>query len=256
MAVIKNTLFVGKVLHSFDVLPSTNTHAQHLIAKSAPKEGTVITASFQSEGRGQIGSDWNSPPGENLLMSVIFYPTFLLPRQQFVLTQAAALAVRDLVQSYAKLPVQVKWPNDVFVENRKVAGILMQASISGPSLQSCVVGMGVNVNQLSFPPELERATSLALATGQQYVIDEIRDKLCVFLEQRYLQARAGQNKQIKAEYMDALLGYRKAALYRKPDGSTFTARIEGIDEGGKLLLLHDGKQEAFQLKEISLVRLL
>jgi len=252
----KNTLFVGKVSFAFDVLPSTNAYALDLIAKSAPKEGTVISASFQSDGRGQIGSRWESPAGSNLLMSTVLYPNFLAARQQFLLSQAVSLAVMELVKEYTEAEVQVKWPNDIYLNGKKVAGILLQVALSGQRLQSCVAGVGLNVNQTAFPPGLQQATSLALEQGEKFDIEELKDTLCSRLESRYLQLRAGNYHKIRTDYLDALLGYQQKALYRRPDGETITGEIVGINENGYLLLRHNEKTEAFQLKEIRLVRLL
>lgn len=252
----KNTLFVGKVSLAFDVLPSTNAYALDLIAKSAPKEGTVISASFQSEGRGQIGSRWDSPAGNNLLMSTILYPTFLPASQQFLLSQAVSLAVMEVVKEYTSGEVKVKWPNDVYLQGRKVAGILLQVALSGQRLQSCVAGIGLNVNQTDFPAWLGRATSMALETGRRVELEALKAALCYRLESRYLQLRAGNYQQVRSDYMDALLGYQQSGLYRRPEGEAFLGEIVGINESGQLLLRHNEKTEAFQLKEISLVRLL
>lgn len=95
----KNTLFIGKVIHHFEQLPSTNSFANDLLAKNKPSEGTVISASNQVAGKGQHGSIWETSANQNITLSVILYPTFLLPKHQFWLSQAVALAVRDFVSA-------------------------------------------------------------------------------------------------------------------------------------------------------------
>ncbi|MCB0573965.1 MAG: biotin--[acetyl-CoA-carboxylase] ligase, partial [Saprospiraceae bacterium] len=176
-----NTLFIGKVYHRFDQLPSTNDHAAELIAKSTPPEGTVIRAASQTAGRGQFGSRWESAAGKNLTLSVILYPDWLEAGAQFHLSMATALALHDTVYSIVqnlpdesllkagepstvyRLPstvhrppstVKIKWPNDLYLGDRKAAGILIQNSLSGAHLQSSILGIGLNVNQPEFDPSL------------------------------------------------------------------------------------------------------
>lgn len=192
----KNTLFIGKVVHAFEALASTNSYAQELLAKSKPTEGTVISAATQTAGRGQIGSKWESPQGESLSLSVILYPHFLLARKQFVLNMATALALRDTLSAYAKSEVSVKWPNDVYLGPRKVAGILIQNQLAGQQVQHSIIGTGVNINQPAFPSELPFATSLYLDTGVSYDLDEVAASYLLALEQRYLQLRAAQDARL------------------------------------------------------------
>jgi BirA family biotin operon repressor/biotin-[acetyl-CoA-carboxylase] ligase len=249
----KNTLFIGKVVHAFEALASTNSYAQELLAKSKPTEGTVISAATQTAGRGQIGSKWESPQGESLSLSVILYPHFLLARKQFVLNMATALALRDTLSAYAKSEVSVKWPNDVYLGPRKVAGILIQNQLAGQQVQHSIIGTGVNINQPAFPSELPFATSLYLDTGVSYDLDEVAASYLLALEQRYLQLRAAQDARLRRDYYQHLAGYQELRTYRLPDGREFEAEAAGVDEAGRLLLRIDGRLQAFALKEIALV---
>ena len=161
----KHTLFVGKVIHHFEQLPSTNEYATDFITKNKPSEGTVISASNQTAGRGQHDSIWESTANQNLTLSIVFYPTFLLPKHQFWLSQAIALGVRDFIAMNTNKKVFIKWANDIYIEHKKVAGILIQNSISGTAIMNSTVGIGININQSEFGFEgNERATSLFLET--------------------------------------------------------------------------------------------
>lgn len=248
----KNTLFIGKVVHAFQTLPSTNTYARELLAKSSPAEGTVISAAAQTEGRGQIGSKWQSPAGQSLSLSVILYPAFLLALRQFELNIAVSLALRDTLSVYAASIVQVKWPNDIYLGPRKVAGILIQNQLSGRQLQYSIVGTGVNINQPGFPPELPIATSLYLDTGREQEPDDIARDYLQALEHRYLQLKAGRLSRLKRDYYEHLLGYQELRTYRLPDGEFIRAEAAGVDEAGRLLLRTGGQLKAFGLKEITL----
>ncbi|MEO0875802.1 MAG: biotin--[acetyl-CoA-carboxylase] ligase, partial [Bacteroidota bacterium] len=172
-----NTLFVGNVVQHFEVLPSTNAYATELLAKTAPNEGTVISAAYQEAGRGQIGSSWTASAGENLLLSVILYPRWLVAQQQFLLSRAVALAVADTITHYVDGQAQVKWPNDVYFGDKKLAGILIQNSLSGKYLQWSVVGIGLNVNEAAFPVDLPKAGSLFLSAGQKFDLAEVQQTL-------------------------------------------------------------------------------
>lgn len=254
-----NTLFIGKVYHRFGELPSTNDWAVELLSKSKPPEGTVVRADSQSAGRGQFGSRWVSSPGKNLTLSVILRPTWLSVSAQFYLSMAVAVALRDLLEdkvpSTLHLPtLQIKWPNDIYLNTHKVAGILIQNTLSGQQLQASVVGIGLNVNQVEFDASLPNPTSMALAFGQYFDLDEVAERLFECLEQRYLQLKSGGGSAIKAEYERHLvLANNPARFVRTADGVEFTGIIRGVTEGGRLRIETDAGEESFEVKELRLI---
>ena len=282
-----NTIFVGKVYLRFDELPSTNDHARELLAKSKPPEGTVIRAASQSAGRGQYGSRWVSEPGANLTLSVIFYPRFLPVAAQFRLSEAVALAVRDTVDggrwtvdrppstvhrppSTVRRPpstvhrppstpeasgstVQIKWPNDIYISGRKTAGILIQNSLSGNYLQSSVVGIGLNVNQLQFPESAPNATSLALATGAPFDLEAVAETILVQIERRYLQLKSGAVAVLRDEYHEHLLGRGEERQFIDKHGRSLTGTIQGVSDDGRLILHTAGGPAFFAVKEIQML---
>lgn len=258
-----NTLFIGKVYHRFDEIASTNDYARELLAKSKPPEGTVIRAASQSAGRGQYGSRWLSAPGENLLLSIILYPTWLAASDQFRLSEAVALAVLDAVrlqiaqpqtarpQGSSLLRACVKWPNDIYLDDWKTAGILIQNTLSGNFLQSSIVGIGLNVNQREFSSEATKATSLHLATGEPTDLDALADTLFACVEQRYLQLKSGNASALQAEYHRNLYGLGEMRSFARADGSRFEGMIQGVADDGRLVVRTDGgKEEMFGVKEV------
>lgn len=252
-----NTIFVGKVYLRFDELPSTNDYARELLAKSRPSEGTVVRADSQSGGRGQYGSQWLSEPGANLTLSVIFYPGFLAVADQFRLSEAVALAVRDTVVTPNPKEegsgVGLKWPNDIYIGARKTAGILIQNTLTGYHLQSSVVGIGLNVNQLSFPASAPNATSMALAAGHTFDLEAVAETLLQCLERRYLQLRNGQTALLRAEYHAHLLGLGAERQFLLPDGRTLSGTIRGVSDDGRLMLDTPAGLNLFAVKEIQLL---
>lgn len=255
-----NTLFVGKVYHRFEELPSTNDWAAELLAtsstsKTRPPEGTVVRADNQTAGKGQLGSPWQSEPGENLLLSIIFYPTWLETNGQFYLSMAVALALHDCLSAFAEQSkIAVKWPNDLYLNDRKAAGVLIQNTLSGTQLQSSIVGIGLNLNQTRFPSDLPNASSLACALGRKVDVDAVEAQLFAALEQRYLQLKAGQRSAIKETYEQRL--WRRgenAAFIRQSDGSRFDGRIIGVTEQGLLRVETSAGEERFELKTLGFV---
>jgi len=250
-----NTLFIGKVYHRFDELPSTNDYARELLAKSKPPEGTVVRAASQSAGRGQYGSRWLSTPGQNLLLSIILYPTWLAATDQFRLSEAVALAVLDAVIQQPTANGQqptatVKWPNDIYLGDRKTAGILIQNALSGHFLQSSIVGIGLNVNQREFSPEVPNATSLSLATGETIDLDSLAETLFSCIERRYLQLKGGNTAALRSEYRQNLYGLGEKRTFARPNGSSFPGVIRGVADDGRLVVHTDVGEEMFGLKEV------
>lgn len=265
---MSNTLFIGKVYHRFDELPSTSDWALEQIAasferdkaaKNKPPEGTVVRADRQSAGRGQFGSRWESEADKNLTLSVILYPTWLEAPAQFYLSMAAALALRDAINDKWRMandaaaitPTTIKWPNDLYLGSGKTAGILIQNTIAGHFLQTSVVGIGLNVNQMEFSAALPNPTSLALFFGKKFDLDELAEKLFWHLERRYLQLKSGRRDEIKVEYERAMFRLGALAKFvRTADDSEFVGTIRGATEEGRLRIAVDGEERTFGLKEI------
>ena len=253
MHTIENTLFIGKIVHHFEELGSTNEYAVNLISKSNPSEGTVISAYKQTSGRGQIGSKWDSEPGMNLTLSVILYPGFLEASRQFLLTQAIALGVFDCLKAYVASNLFMKWPNDIYHENKKTGGILLQSGLKGSQLMWCVAGIGINVNQTIFNPGLPNPSSLKAICGKTIELEELSIKLCQSLEYRYLQLKRGQIKALQAEYLENCYRFMEEALFERPNADVFSGKIIGVDPSGKLLIAHSKGEEAFGMKEVRFV---
>lgn len=245
--------FVGKVRLDFDALPSTNTFAIELLSKQKPPEGTTIVARYQSAGRGQLSKSWESEPGQNIILSVILYPDFLFPSEHILLNQTIALGVHDFISSFVKENVKIKWPNDIMVGDKKIAGILLQNSLQGESIQYCVVGIGININQTEFHTA-ERPTSAALETERRYDLEELILQLCYFLEKRYIRLREKQFEQINADYHRQLYRRDEWKDYCKTtDEQVFSARLLGITTEGKLMLQTAGELLVFNLHEIRFI---
>ena len=260
--ILYNTLFIGKVFYSFENLPSTNAHAVDLIKHQKVADGSVIHAVAQTNGRGQQGSAWHSTANNNITISIILFPKFLRAMQQFELSRAVALGAFQFVKQIVGDNVSLKWPNDIYIGDKKVGGILIENSITGQYLSSAVVGVGLNVNQTIFPENLPNPTSLSLETGNHFDVLNLIEKLCHEVEKQYLRLKNNHFRAIRMEYETALFRFEKYAFYEiVKDKKTIFAKIIGTTNEGKLLLesryeLNENQKPVcynFDLKEIKFV---
>lgn len=244
-----NAHFIGKVLLRYKELESTQEYAHELLSGFSPEEGTVVAAAYQQKGRGMMQNRWESERGQNLLFSLILYPVFLPIGRSFLLSQAMALGVRDWVGSYLG-GATVKWPNDVYFGDKKVAGILIQNALSGAKMQHSVVGIGINVNQTDFPAHVPNPGSMKGISGNTFDIDRSMEELFGLLERRYVQLKEGAWSSLEADYLRHLYGKGQLRTFARSDGSTFQGRIAGVAENGFLLIDTGERQEAFEVKEV------
>lgn len=245
---VPNTLFMGQQLFFLPVCASTNSEAQQLLLKNEATEGCVVLTDEQTHGRGQRGNTWEAAPGKNITLSVILSPVFLAVRHQFYLNMAVSLAVLDLLREQGLGQARVKWPNDLYFEDRKLGGILIENTVTSQSIQHSIVGIGLNVNQLHFG--IGTATSLAAEIGTQLDVKRLVNRLLELLEKRYLEMRSGKTDKLKYEYLQALYRYQEEHGYQV-GSEQVKGRIMGVDEDGRLALEVDGGLRYFAFKEIA-----
>ena len=207
----------------------------------------------QYAGRGQQGTVWQSEPGKNLTFSLLLMPAFLDPKHQFRLTVAVSIALVRWLESLLPTPVAIKWPNDLYVGDRKIGGILIENILKGKYWKSAVVGIGLNVNQTEFPEAIRaRTTSVKQILQTDSVLTEQMTDLCRYVERSYAELRAG-------EYDDQLTFYTQH-LYRRGephpfliDGVRVNGILDGVTETGRLRVDFNGYVVDFDIKEIAFV---
>lgn len=246
--ILANTLFFGKNVVFVPECHSTNTLLLELKQKTNQPEGTIVITHAQTSGRGQRGNGWEAEPGMNLTFSLLLKPHFMLAKQQFDLTMAVSLGVFDFLSERIPTRVKIKWPNDLLVNEKKIAGILIENGLVGEQIQQSIVGIGLNINQSVF--SIATATSLKLETGLDFVNTDELNALLQKLETRYLQLRAGKRAELRAAYLKNLyrIGEERPFVAK---GQQIQGRIEGVDENGRLKVHSDGIDQFFGLKEIS-----
>jgi len=245
------TLFIGKKYYSFQELPSTNTWLmESLVAHKLP-EGTLVLADHQTEGKGQFGAIWSSEPSSSLTFSILLKPIFLPISNTFDISICIALAIHDCLNEL-RPGFKIKWPNDIYFENKKVAGILIENQIHKSSCEHSVVGIGLNVNQTEFF-KLPKATSLKQIIGVNFPVQNLLDRLCETIEARYLQLRANMYPSLLKSYLEHMYWFNEIHTFQT-NAIQFNATIIGVLRNGRLLLkFSDGSKRDFEIKELQFI---
>ena len=247
---MENAFVLGNKIITLDETPSTNTYLQELTVKTECFEGLVVITKNQTQGKGQRGNIWESENGKNLTFSVLLKPNFPI-EEQFLISQTVALGIYDFLKAKNIEHVAIKWPNDIYVGSQKIAGILIENTLTANKISNCIVGIGLNVNQTQFLPIIQ-ATSLALLTKQTFELEQLLIELLKCIEVRYLQLKANKYTLIKLEYLKVLFGYQQL-LHYMVNNQRVTGIIKGISPTGKLQVEINSHLKEFDLKEISLV---
>ena len=246
-------MIIGSEILRFVKLTSTNSHAAMLIRNGEPEEGTVIQASYQTSGKGQAGDTWESEEGKNLLFSIILYPCSVMAEEQFFLSIAVSLGICDFLDSRIT-GSKIKWPNDIYIGNDKIAGILIENSLIGENIESSIAGIGLNLNQVSFPDHIFKPVSLKMITGVNYDPDSCLSDLLNAVDIRYKELLYGDRQKLRNEYTTRLYRLNEFHIYSKK-GKKFKARIMGITGSGLLIVQKDDNCVGeYSFKEIDYVQ--
>lgn len=235
---------IFRAFEHFPVTDSTNSRATGLAEKGAP-EGTVVTADEQTSGRGRMGRRWVSPPGLNLYVSLLLRPP-IEPVRAPQMTMLTAVALAEGVEDACNVPVRLKWPNDLYLDDRKCAGILAEMSADPDRVRHVVIGVGLNVNgtENDFPEELrERATSLRILAGRTFRRIDVLAAFLARFERAYATflSEGSLRSFLPAWERRSLLTGRRVLLRIRDEEVRGTAA--GVDETGTLRFLRDGSRE-------------
>lgn len=221
-----------------DECASTNA----AIRRDAP-HGYALMALRQTAGRGQRGNTWEAEPGRNITLSLMLRPHDLDATRQFEVSEAVALGILDLLRELGIDGVSVKWPNDIYVSDRKICGILIENALSGSKIARSIAGIGLNVNQTEFRSDAPNPVSIRQLTGREHPIIELAEAMVAKILARL---DRGDNH---ADYLANLWRRSGEYLWQTPDGTRFRASIQGVDPDGHLRLT--GCPTPFAFKEVS-----
>lgn len=244
---VEHTLFLGKNVVFVPECRSTNDLAATLLPLASTVEGTVVITNHQTAGRGQRGNTWQAEPGQNLTFSLILKPAFLPVKDQFYLTVVTALGIHDFLKARGVEGIQIKWPNDLLVNEKKICGILIENQVQNNVLASSIVGIGLNIMQENFA--LPSATSLKLETEKNYFLSDEFQSLLSFLEVRYLVLRQGKRKELLHDYLQVLYRMNSRHTFKSQE-TEFEGTIIGVDDIGRLQVSTTNGVRTFDLKEI------
>ncbi len=222
-------------LYRIPETPSTNLLAIEMLSKDRPDEGFVVITDHQTNGKGMDTNHWESEKGKNLTFSLVLYPPFAADRQ-FLLNKAISLGIYDFLQS--ELPeqeVSIKWPNDIYIGDKKACGMLIQNSVIGNRLEYVIVGIGLNVNQTAFTSNAPNPVSMKMITAKDYNQEELLQVLLQCIFERYMQLKQGLGRVIETDYKKALYRIMEWHEYLVK-GNRIRARINGTNMYGQLML--------------------
>lgn len=231
---------------------STNSFLKEMICNEIVADYTIVVAEHQTNGRGQMGTVWESDKGKNLMFSVFKDLSVHVVEFPFYISMAISLAILKALKALNIPDLSIKWPNDILSADKKICGILIENVIKN-KLDSTIIGVGVNVNQTEYDG-LPKASSLKNITGVHYNLDEILHRIIKHTKEYSSLLQNGAFEAVKNEYEANLFRKNKPSTFKNAEGALFSGFIKGVTKYGKLqVILEDEIVKKFDLKEISLL---
>ncbi|MBO5721464.1 MAG: biotin--[acetyl-CoA-carboxylase] ligase [Bacteroidales bacterium] len=239
---------------------STNTLIKDLLCDNPSLPNMlVVSAGYQTSGRGQRENIWESEQNKNLLFSILFRPEKLSAKDAFAISRIVSVAIAGWLSKYVG-NIAIKWPNDIYSGDKKICGILIENSIMGTNLSCSIVGVGININQTEFSEKLPNPTSIAKETGKSYNIDNMLSEVLVKMEEQYNHYFNGGEEDINTKYHNLLYRLNIKAKYKIQSSKQLSeneivdATIIGVRPNGCLILKHtDCKINTYAFKEVQFV---
>ena len=244
------TFFPKIRIFTLDTVLSTNDVAINRLKTGEAQNGDILVAKFQKTGRGQMESAWFSSPGNNLLVSFICKDIKIKVSQLPVLNMLVSLAVYNIVNSFFPKKTAIKWPNDIFVGEQKIAGLLIETTLAGEQVKNAVIGIGLNINEEKFPDNLPDACSLFTLTRKFYDIDLVFTNLCKEIDIQLSKLNQAPFAQIKQQYESVLFGMQVKRYFRNAQ-TLFEGTITGVNSEGQLCVTTSKGPLTFNTKEIA-----
>jgi len=248
---LKPELPSGYTFIELQSVDSTNNYAMAQVHAGLAFEGNVFFAHHQFAGKGQRGKTWAAKPGENITMSAVLQPAFISIDQQFLLSACIALACNDFLSKYLSDKIFIKWPNDLYINDRKTGGILIENILHGNKWQWAIAGTGININQEIFDAHLPNPTSLKKESGKTFDVIHLAKELCICIDKRYRSLINKKNNEIINDYNQRL--YKRNEIVRlKKDETIFETLIKEVTPQGRLITVNT-IERSFDFGEVSWV---
>ena len=234
----------------FSAISSTNDYLKELISKSSIENYTVISTDFQSKGKGQAANKWVSSKGKNLLFSILVrFSNYEIAKQAYI-NFAISIGIYQVLKKYYP-KIDIKWPNDIMAEDKKICGILIENTVKGNKLSYSIIGIGLNVNQLEFSKDLPNAISLKALKNRDIDRDILLIELLESIKQQIKILNEKSLDGLKFNYEKALFKKGITMMFKTNKNKTFLGKIKGVSEIGLLQIeLEDGVVVEFANKEV------
>ena len=248
---------IGKNVIKLKTVDSTNKYLQESVASGKNlSNGDVFLAHYQTGGQGIGNNRWESEAGKNLTFSIYIEPAFLTADKQFMLNKSVSLALYDFVRN--KIPdksVTIKWPNDIYIENSKISGILINHTIQGNHILNSIIGIGININQKQFISNAPNPTSLIHHLSYESDLDNCMNDVCNYLNFRFQQLSGNEYEKLNMDYEHALLRFNQFHNFKVPESKDpILGKIFGVTNYGQLIITDkNGEKREFGFKEIEFV---
>lgn len=243
-----------KEITHLDTVESTHVVLQQMASAGDEACGKVVAADYQTGGKGQGANQWHSKAGLNILMSYCWCPANFSASRQFDISMAVSMALVHLMDEYKIPAISVKWPNDVWSGQRKLAGVLVSNNVTGSNIQHSIISIGLNVNQCSFPFDLPNPVSMFNLTGMAYSRQVLMHRFIQLLSEMLCKLEARDSESLRTAYLSRLLGLGRKCLFNLK-GKLVECEIAGVDEYGRIQLIQpDGLTMGFELSEARLVQ--
>jgi BirA family transcriptional regulator, biotin operon repressor / biotin---[acetyl-CoA-carboxylase] ligase len=240
--------FLPENILVLDNVDSTNNYAMALVQKDDPASIKPVFALQQTHGKGRRGKHWKSNKGANIILSIPLSMQWLAVSKQFELSVAVALSCYDLFSKYILANLFIKWPNDLFINDSKAGGILIENVIKGTLWQWAIIGIGLNINQQEFEEFNLKATSLKLVTGKDYNVLELGEELVLLVSKRIEELKSGNFEKMLEEYNQHLFARNKNMKLKK-ENIVFETKILGVSSSGQLIT-KDALERKFDFDEV------
>lgn len=238
-----------KLFRTYETIDSTNKEAARLLASGRVFHGLTLLADQQTEGRGQYGRQWHAEPGNHLAMSIILLPENMSPADLPALSLKVNLAiVRALKTLFPLIHPEIKWPNDIYVNDKKLAGILIENNLTTGKVQHAIIGIGMNINETAFPSSIPNAISLRMITTSVHNITEIAK----LIRQHVIDLIDQNSNEWKKEYDAVIFQLGKTTRFEDKE-NIFEATITGVDLDGKIILQKADEMKSYFAHEIKWV---
>jgi len=236
-----------------ETLDSTNSFLYNLLNTDADlKEGYVLRTGFQTTGRGQIGNTWESTADRNLLASILLKPDWPV-EEQFVISKIICLALVELLNEMNLEDVRIKWPNDIYIGDKKIAGVLIQNVLKGKQIKASIVGVGLNINQEVFYSDAPNPTSLSIELKKKHNVNEILLRLLDKLDLFYNKLLSKQKSEIDNLYKFLLFRRNVNSKFVDSNGEPFKGMIKEVTKSGQLVIKRDSYLQQFAFREIKYI---